>query len=177
MITFLNTLVDRCMFTLTFILGVQLPEFINQYIQRLSGHLEESKQQLSSYQALAEQYFNGEISLLIKQYKENSEPMIVDSAKVIEQLLQRTEYLANHLSSLNTNDYFQQLTQFALNFDPQLLKKTAEFYQLAIPLTINALSTGAVIAFLFVLVNFICVGCIKRYLHKQKNGLTLTNNH
>ena len=176
MLTLINTLIDRCMFTLMFILGVQLPEFINQYIQRLSGHLEESKQQLSNYQTLAEQYFNGEITLLIKRYKGNSDPMIVDSATVIEQLIQRTEYLTNHLTSLDTKDYFQQLTQFALNFDPQLLQKTAEYYQLAIPLHINALSTGAVIASLFVLINFVCTRCVKRYIHKQTNGISPSTN-
>lgn len=177
MLTLINTLIDRCMFTLMFILGVQLPEFINQYIQRLSGHLEESKQQLSNYQALAEQYFNGEISLLIKQYKGNSDPIIVDSATVIEQLVQRTEYLTNHLSSLDTQDYFQQLSQFALNFDAQLLHKTAEFYQLAIPLHINALSTGAVIASLFVLINLVCTHCVKRYIHKQTHGVAPAVKH
>ena len=42
MLKILSTLFDRCLFTLTFILGLQLPEFIQQYSQRLSGHLNEA---------------------------------------------------------------------------------------------------------------------------------------
>ncbi|MDG1751090.1 MAG: DUF2937 family protein [Thalassotalea sp.] len=171
MLTLINTLIDRCMFTLMFILGVQLPEFINQYIQRLSGHLEESKRQLINYQSIAEQYFDGNITLLIKQYKSNADPIIVDSANVIEQLMQRTNYLSTHLTSLNTDDYVQQLFQFARHFDQQLLTKTAEFYKLAIPLNINALATGAVIASLFIIFNFCCSSCYKRYIKKQVNGI------
>lgn len=174
MLTLINTLIDRCMFTLMFILGVQLPEFINQYIQRLSGHLEESKKQLLNYQSLAEQYFDGNITLLIKQYKSNSDPIIVDSASVIEQLVQRTHYLSTHLNAINTEDYFQQLLQFATQFDAQLVTKTAEFYQLAIPLNINALSTGGMIAALFIVFNWCCSTCYKRYIKKQVNGIQPT---
>jgi len=159
------------MFTLMFILGVQLPEFINQYIQRLSGHLEESKRQLINYQSLAEQHFDGNITLLIKQYKNNADPIIVDSANVIEQLIQRTNYLSSHLSSLKTDDYLQQLLQFATHFDQQLLIKTTEFYKLAIPLNLDALSTGAVIAFLFIIFNLFCSTCYKRYINKQANNI------
>lgn len=172
MLTLIKALIDRCMFTLVFILGVQLPEFINQYIQRLSGHLEESKRQLIYYQSLAQQHFDGNITLLIKQYRSNSDPIIVDSANVIEQLLQRTNYLSNHLTALNTEDYFQQLLQFSTQFDPQLVTKTAEFYKLAIPLNINALSTGAVIALLFITFTLFCSTCYKRYINKQLNGNT-----
>lgn len=170
MLTLINTLIDRCMFTLMFILGVQLPEFINQYIQRLSGHLEESKKQLTNYQSLAEQYFDGNITLLIKQYKSNTDPIIVDTATVVEQLMQRTHYLSNHLNSINTEDYLQQLIHFASEFDPQLISKTAEFYKLAIPLNVNALSTGAVIALFFIIFNLACTTCYKRYINKQING-------
>lgn len=168
MFTLINTLIDRCLFTLMFIAGVQFPEFINQYIQRLSGHLEESKTQLLQFQSLAEQHFDGKLSLLVKQYKTNSDPVIVDSATVIEQLVERTVYLENHLALINTSDYVDQVYYFLTHLDSQIFIKTTEFYTLAIPLSVSALSTGFIIASLFVLSNFFCKSCYKRITKKKK---------
>ncbi len=168
MFTLINTLIDRCLFTLMFIIGVQFPEFINQYIQRLSGHLEESKAQLLQFQSLADQYFEGNISLLVKQYKTNSDPIIIDSATVIEHLLQRTAYLENHLTLMNTPDYLNKVFYFLTNLDSQIFIKTTEFYTLAIPLSVSAVSTGFIIASLFVLSNFFCKSCYKRIFKNKK---------
>lgn len=50
----ITTLFDRILFTVSFILGVQAPEFMQQYIQRLSGHLDEAKHQLQQFQLIAD---------------------------------------------------------------------------------------------------------------------------
>jgi len=135
------------MFTLTFIVGVQFPEFINHYIQRLSGHLNEAKIQLDKFQTLADSHTAGDISLLVKRYQSNSDPIIIDSATVIEQLLARVDYLENHLSLLTQHDYLEQIKNFILDMDITLVKATAQHFSLAIPLEINALVTGVIFAF------------------------------
>lgn len=165
MFSLVNSLIEKCLFTLVFILGVQVPEFINQYIQRLSGHLEESKEQLKAFQLLAEQFHQGDLSLLIKQYRTNSDPMIMSTAELIEKLESRFNYLNAHISALNTDEYLQQLLTFFTQFDHQLLLKTAEFYQLAIPLNTHALATGFLLALITFLLNTLIMFYAKRYIH------------
>ncbi len=57
MLTLINNIIDRCFFTVTFILGVQLPEFMQQYQQRLGGHLAEAQSQLAQFEVIAQQHF------------------------------------------------------------------------------------------------------------------------
>ena len=49
MLKLFTQLFDRILFTLSFILGVQIPEFMQQYTQRLSGHFDEANYQLSQF--------------------------------------------------------------------------------------------------------------------------------
>ncbi|MEW6991474.1 DUF2937 family protein [Colwelliaceae bacterium 6441] len=166
MFTLINTIIDRCLFTLTFIVGVQLPEFMNQYIQRVSGHLNEAKQQLSQFQSLADLHYQGDITLLVKQYRLNNDPVIVDTATIIEQLMNRVDHLDNHLFHLLTNDYLSNLQQFLFHMDLSMVKATAQHFTLAIPLTINALSTGFVFALLTLIVKLGLTYCVKQCSQK-----------
>lgn len=147
-VSFINNILDKCFFTLAFIVGVQLPEFINQYIQRLSGHLNEAKLQLGHFQSLAEKHYQGDITLLITNYKQNTEQSIVDMATVIENLLARVDYLQTHYLALVDHEYLKQLKQFFTHADLLLVNQTAEHFTLAIPLEINALITGITLALL-----------------------------
>lgn len=166
MLRIINNIIDRCLFTVTFILGVQLPEFINQYLQRLSGHLNEAKLQLSQFDAIAQSHYQGDIALMVNSYKTNNDPVIVDTGIVIEQLVARVNYLENHFSSLFNNDYISQIQYFIFNADLQIMQQTAKIYSLAIPLEINALATGAIIAITGLLMKETCLVCTKYISHK-----------
>lgn len=145
--SFINSIIDRCIFTVLFIVGVQLPEFIQQYSQRLAGHLDEAKTQLKQFQQLADDHYQGSIQLLVKNYRENQDPVIVDTATVVEHLLTRVNLLNEHLHRLIDTPYLDKIKYFLLNVDLNIAQQTANIYTLAIPIEINALVTGAVLAF------------------------------
>lgn len=147
MLTIVNNLLDRCFFTLSFIIGVQLPEFINQYTQQLSGHLHEATKQLNQFQSLADQHFQGSLAMMVKRYQANTDPVIVDTASIVEQLVLRVDYLTSHLTAFSNNDYLEKLQYFFLHVDLTIAKQTASYFKLAIPLELNALYTGLAIAF------------------------------
>jgi len=147
MLTFINNLVDKCVFTLLFICGVQLPAFIGQYLHQLSGQLTEAKLQLAQYETLAAKHYQGELSLLIKNYRANNDPVIVDTASVIEVLVRRVNYLDEHFTSIYNSQYLEQLLYFFMNLDLQIAQQTANLFQLSVPLEWNALITGFAIAF------------------------------
>ena len=79
-------LIDRVLFTLAFLIGVQLPGFIQQYSQRLSGHLAEAENQLQQYQNLADLHFNGQLTQLVSRYQSNPDPAINEVAAIVSGL-------------------------------------------------------------------------------------------
>jgi len=48
-------LLDRLLCVVGAVLFSQLPEFIQQYLQRLGGHLDEARRQLEQFRAVAAQ--------------------------------------------------------------------------------------------------------------------------
>jgi len=171
MFTIINNIIDRCFFTVSFIIAMQLPEFIQQYIQRLSGHLNEAKFQLTQFQKIAEEHYQGSLSTMIVRYKENSEQSINNTADLIELLAVRIANYQNHMTQLTENDYLNTLFQFITNFDLYIAQTTAEQYALALPLNINAISTGAVIAIALLVIKELCLMLLKRVFRKREHGL------
>jgi hypothetical protein len=142
----INNIIDRCFFTLTFILGVQLPAFIIQYKHRLSGHLSEAKLHLAQFQTIADQHYQGDLLAMVMKYQANSEPSIVNTADVINQLIFRVDYLQLQLNAVINNEYIEQVFNFIVHADRSIVRDTLIDFSLTIPLELNALSTGAVIA-------------------------------
>ncbi|WP_206485674.1 DUF2937 family protein [Thalassotalea sp. G2M2-11] len=162
MLGFLNQLLDKCIFTVVFICGVQLPEFINQYSQRLSGHLNEANLQLAQFKQLAELHHQGNLHLLIRAYKQNSDPSVVDTATIIEQLVSRVNYLQQHLHNMLSPSYWQKIQQLVINGDVSIMEQTAKIFSLAIPLELTALATGAILALSVVLLKSLSIYLITR---------------
>jgi len=142
----INNIIDRCFFTITFILGVQLPAFIIQYKHRLSGHLSEAKSHLVQFQTIADQHYQGDLLAMVMKYQANSEPSIVNTAEVINQLIFRVDYLQLQLDAIINNEYIEQIFNFIVHADRAIIRDTLIDFSLTIPLEVNAISTGAVIA-------------------------------
>jgi hypothetical protein len=152
MFTLINNIIDRCFFTLSFIVGIQLPEFIQQYIQRLSGHLNEAQFQLQEFQKIAEQHYQGSLATMVIKYKENTEPSIQSTAELIELLGTRINSYQLHLQQVSETDYINKLYQFITNLDIAIAQATAKSFVLAIPLSVDALATGATIAIVLLII-------------------------
>jgi hypothetical protein len=166
MFRIINNIIDRCFFTITFILGVQLPGLIIQYKHRLSGHLSEAELHLVQFQTLADRHYQGDLSAMIIKYQANSEPSIVNTAEIIKQLMSRVDYLQSQLSGVTNNAYIEQVYNFIIYADRTIIKDTLTDFSITIPLTLNALVTGAVIAIVGLLIKEI-VGYLIRVISKK----------
>lgn len=171
MLKIINNILDRCFFTVSFIIAMQLPEFIQQYIQRLSGHLNEAKFQLTQFQKIAEEHYQGSLSTMIVRYKENSEQSIKNTGDLIELLSLRIENYQTHLTELTQSDYINTLYQFIVNFDLYIAQTTAQQYALALPLNINAISTGAVLAIVLLIIKELSLIFLRRVIKQPKDTL------
>lgn len=167
MFTLINNIIDRCFFTAIFILGVQLPEFMQQYQQRLAGHLAEAQSQLNQFEIIAQQHFDGSIITMVTRYKDNSEAAIVSTGELIERLSLRVEYLSTHLAQITQSDYLHNVYLFIWHLDNEIARGTAEHFSMAIPLEINAIVTGGTLAITTLILKAIFVNLIK-YPFKKK---------
>ncbi|MFB0981016.1 MAG: DUF2937 family protein [Alteromonadaceae bacterium] len=148
----INNMIDRCFFTITFILAVQLPSFIIQYKHRVSGHLTEAESHLVQFQTIADQHYQGDLSAMIIKYQTNSEPSIVNTAELINQLISRVDYLQTQLNAVMNNVYTEQVVNFILHADRTIVRDTLIDFSLTIPLELNAIGTGAIIAMMSLLI-------------------------
>jgi len=167
MFTLINNIIDRCFFTAIFILGVQLPEFMQQYQQRLAGHLAEAQSQLNQFEIIAQQHFDGSIITMVTRYKDNSEAAIVSTGELIERLSLRVEYLSTHLAQITQSDYLHNVYLFIWHLDNEIARGTAEHFSMAIPLEINAIATGGTLAITTLILKAICVNLIKCQFKKK----------
>lgn len=169
MLKLISHLFYQILFTCSFILGVQLPEFMQQYIQRLSGHVDELMFQLSQFQVIADLQFKGNLSEMVSHYRSNSDPSISQTGDIIGGMQNRLSLFEQQLTALlpaneinifkasadnaiyldagiSTNhlmsNYPDQLYAFITQFDKPIAEATFKTYQLAMPLNLSALSTG-----------------------------------
>ncbi len=168
MLTVFNNIIDRCFFTVTFILGVQLPEFMQQYQQRLGGHLAEAQSQLAQFEVIAQQHFDGSLVTMIARYKENTEASIISTGELIEHLSLRVDYLANHLTQISQSDYLNSVYQIIWHLDKQIASGTAENFSMAIPLELNAIATGATLAIGALLLKELTIFAVKLPFKEKK---------
>lgn len=162
MLSVIGNLIDRCLFTLLFICGVQLPAFIQHYFQRVYGHYNEAKLQLSHYQAVADIHFQGDLSKLVESFKQNPEQAVVHSADIIEQLIVRVDYLSQQIAGLKQENYLEQIKFIVQRIDVEIAQQTIKQFTLNIPLNVEALSTGLIIAILFVLIKGIFILSVQK---------------
>jgi hypothetical protein len=148
---------------------VQLPGLIIQYKHRLSGHLSEAELHLVQFKTIADRHYQGDLSAMIIKYQANSELSIVNTAEIIMQLMSRVDYLQSQLSGLSKNAYIEQVYNFIIYADITIIKDTLTDFSITIPLAINALVTGAVIAIFSLLIKEI-VGYLIRMISKKMSS-------
>ncbi|WP_448565399.1 DUF2937 family protein [Thalassotalea ganghwensis] len=164
----ITTLSDRIIFTLSFIIGLQLPAFINAYRQRLSGHLEEAKSQLMQYQLIADQQYQGSLEKLVTSFKNNSDAAINNVGGVVETTFKAVESYQLQLAQLNHDNYLYQLFYFVKNVNIEKAHATMQSFIPSIPLSAEALITGACFAIMTSSILFLGIPMIVSSLFKRK---------
>jgi len=164
------TLVDRFLFTVSFIIGVQLPEFIVQYTHRLSGHLNEARYQLQQFQLIANNHFQGDLGMMIKRYQENTEASIVETGNLIIGTKERITYLEQHLTNMTQTELVHKFYAFFTEYDFVMAQATLQQFQMAIPLNYAALSTGAIIALILLVTDKAIIALGKKLYRKSSHN-------
>lgn len=128
------------------LLGLQIPNFVDQYQKRVDAHLREVMVNLQPFQEIAAKYFGGDMNQLIELHRASSEQAFQEEGLAIENMVARKLRFEADLAALNTSLPLQAL-HVLLRGDKEILDEALAQYSYAVPLNRDALVFGACVAF------------------------------
>jgi hypothetical protein len=131
-------LLDRLLCVVGAVLFSQLPEFIQQYLQRLGGHLDEARRQLEQFRAVATQ---SDLTLdqLIARNLGSSEPTVVRLGRMIHETMARVDALAAADAAIRQSSIVSRPFLFLRHLDLSIAHATWTIFKPAVPTTIEGL--------------------------------------
>ena len=123
------------------LLGIQIPNFIDQYEKRLDAHLSEVKNNLQGYQDIADRLYGGSIAALIAKHQQSDDEAFKQEARPIANIVQRYEHFSKELAALATG-LTGKIAYIATQGDRELIAETYNNYSFAVPLNETAVVAG-----------------------------------
>lgn len=135
----LESLIDRALAIIGSITLVQFPQFYAHYLQRLGGHLDESRRIVSEYTKTATS-FNLTIQEYIQTHLSSDNPVFQSTGAIINNALTRLADLENSFQALKTAALYDRWWLFIKHLDPAIFRQTCSEFTLGIPITFESLA-------------------------------------
>lgn len=140
---------DRVLCVLGAVLFSQAPEFMQQYLQRLGGHLDEARRQLDEYQTAATQ--SGQtLAQLIQHAGASPDPGVSRLAGVIAGTQTRVAQLAADEQAIRAAHALARPFVFVRHADAAIARATWQHFRPAVPTTLEGLFYALLGLFLLV---------------------------
>jgi hypothetical protein len=149
------------------LVGVQLPNFVTQYQQRLDAQYTEAMVYYRHYKAIADKYLDGDMNALLATHENSASEIFKAEAVPLRELIRRVELFEFERQQLNTS-LVEQLWFIATEANPELRKNTWQQYSYNVPMTQQAVVTGILSAFLVIIVLDICIGGCRRIVRRGR---------
>ena len=133
-----DSLIDRLLCVLGAVLFSQGPEFMQQYQQRLGGHLEEARRHLAIFQQTATQA-GLSLDRFIAQTAANADPAVAKLGGVMTGAADRVASLQSAHDALLHASLWERPFVFARHLDLGIARATGAVYQPAVPTTAEGL--------------------------------------
>jgi hypothetical protein len=124
------------------LLGLQVPNFADQYQKRVDAHLREVTINLQPFQAIADKYFAGDMDKLIALHRSSGEKPFQEEGSALEQMVQRKLRFEAEIAALNVNMALR-VWHVLLQPDQELFDETLAQYSYAVPLGQDVLTFAA----------------------------------
>ena len=135
-------LIDRLLCVVGAVVCSQLPEFIQQYLQRLGGHLDEARRQLEQFQAVAAKT-GITFPQLVANSLASSEPTVTRLGGVMRDTADRVDALASADAAIRHASMFTRPLVFLQHLDLSVAHATWTIFKPAVPTTIEGLAYAA----------------------------------
>lgn len=130
--------VDRLLCVVGAVAFSQVPEFIQQYVQRLGGHLDEARRQLERFQATAAQ--SGlSLDQLIHATAATADPAVARLGAVIRDSQARVAVLSADEQAIRAAQLFSRPFVFLHHAEPEIVRATWSIFRPAVPTTFEGL--------------------------------------
>jgi hypothetical protein len=140
--TTLEKFLDRVLCVVGAILFSQLPEFFQQYLQRLGGHLDEARRQLDQFKDTAAQ--SGlTLDRLIADTKSQSEPAVAHLGQVMSETAARVDTLQATADALRGASLWSRPFVFLRHLDLPIARATWSAFRPGVPTTFEGLVYAA----------------------------------
>lgn len=127
------------------LVGIQIPNFVDQYEKRLDAHLIEVSENLRGFQEIADRHHGGSFEALLREHETSTVVTFREEAKPLRAMYERRQAFLREQQALATGLAGQTLHIF-LNGHPELVRETQHNYSYNVPLTLDAVTTGAIFA-------------------------------
>lgn len=131
-----DSIIDRILCVLGAVLFSQGPEFMQQYLQRLGGHLAEAQRQLAIFQSTAAQA-GASLEQFIGQTGANSDPGVARLGGVMTDAVERTGSLQSAHDALVQAALWERPFVFLRHLDLEIARDTGAIYKPAVPTTLE----------------------------------------
>jgi hypothetical protein len=133
-----DSLTDRILCVVGAVLLSQGPEFMQQYLQRLGGHLDEARRQLTIFQQTADQA-GLSLDKFISQTAANADPAVAKLGGVMTDAVERVASLQSAHDALLQSALWERPFVFLRHLDTGIARATTVVYQPAVPTTAEGL--------------------------------------
>ena len=125
---------ERALCVIGAVLCSQLPEFFQQYLQRLGGHLDEARRQLEQFRDTAAQ---GGLTLdqLIAKTNAAPEPVVANLGKVMADTELRVQVLSSSEAAIRGASVWTRPFVFLRHCDPRIAHATWAAFKPGVPTT------------------------------------------
>jgi hypothetical protein len=164
-------IIDRLGVVSGALLFSQIPQFIQQYSQRLAGHVAELKIQATTL-AEAAQFSGKTIDQLISKFLTSGDLDFVHQGELMQQAMVRFHYLSTALSNLYTSTALSRPFIFFSQIDMGIAEGTLENFTFGVSLTIEGgvyaligMTTGALMYRALALLGRTIKNCFAQAFH------------
>ncbi len=124
------------------LLGLQIPNFVDQYQKRVDAHLREVTINLQPFQAIADKYFSGDMDKLIALHRGSLEKPFQEEGSALEQMVLRKLRFEDEIAALNVNLPLR-VWHVLIQSDKELREETLAQYSYAVPMGLDVLAFAA----------------------------------
>jgi hypothetical protein len=129
------------------LLGIQIPNFLDQYEKRIDAHLREVARSLDNYQKIATKHHAGSLHSLIAFHKTNSIETFKAEGLAIEEMFNRKLRFEMDKELMKTG-LLLNVVNVVTYGNKELLQETLDHYSYAVPLNQDAIVSGVSVAML-----------------------------
>lgn len=160
-----DSLTDRILCVVGAVLFSQGPEFMQQYFQRLGGHLDEARRHLAAFQKTADQA-GLTLNRFISQTAANADPAVAKLGGVMNDAIERVNSLQTAHDALLHAALWERPFVFLRHFDPGIARAAGTVYQPAVPTTTEGLIYAfAGMVFILTLYHFGLKRLLRLFVH------------